>query len=88
MTPEQKLGLGALMLIGAIVVGYIVRCVVPARHYPRTGGFLAANASIAGLTVAGVEPAAHMIFWVAVASLYPAGIWAIEEDGKDRRGLG
>lgn len=55
MTPEQKIGLGALMLMGAVVVGYIVSCIVPARHYPRIAGVLAANAVIAGLAVAGVS---------------------------------
>jgi hypothetical protein len=56
VTPEQKFGVGVLILIGAIVAGYIVRCVVPARHFPRTAGLLAANAVAAGLAVAGVEP--------------------------------
>jgi len=34
--------------------------VVPARHFPRTAGLLAANAVAAGFAVAGIEPAAYV----------------------------
>ena len=70
MTAEQKLGIGALFVIGAIVAGYIVYCIVPDRHYPRVAGALAANGIMAGLTAAGIEPAAYIVIWFALASGY------------------
>jgi hypothetical protein len=84
MTPEQKIGLGAIMLIGAVVVGYVVRCVVPKQHYPRVAGVLAANVSLAGLAVAGIEPAVSIIVFGSVLSVY-AGFYAAGADAEDRR---
>lgn len=81
MTPHQQMGLGALMVIGSIVTGYVVSCVVPAKHYPRTAGVLATNAVMAALTFAGVDPAAYIVVWLAIFSIFPIG-YAIESDER------
>jgi hypothetical protein len=36
-------GLAVMLGVGAIVVGYLVYCIVPANHFPRTAGLLTAN---------------------------------------------
>jgi hypothetical protein len=83
VTPEQQFALGVLILIGAIVVGYVVRCVVPDRHYPRTAGLLAANALPAGLAVFGIEAAAYVVFilvFLTVRSLSFGFPWMLDVD--------
>lgn len=71
------------MVIGSVVVGYIVSCVVPAKHYPRTAGVLAANAVLAAFTFAGVDPAAYIAIWFALFSLAPIG-HAIDTDHRSK----
>lgn len=80
MTDGQKIGLGVLFFIAAIVVGYIVFCLVPAKHYPRTAGVLAANALVAGLALAGFEPAGALTVWLATLSFFFVVFHAIEAD--------
>jgi hypothetical protein len=83
VTSNQLLGLGVLFVIGSIVVGYIVFCLVPAKHYPRTAGVLAANACMGGLTAAGIEPAAYIVVWMAFASMY-ALMHTVDSDIRGR----
>jgi hypothetical protein len=52
---------------------------VPARHFPRTAGLLAANAIIAGLAVAGIEPAALLAPWALFASVC-LGMYLLQDD--------
>lgn len=80
MTGDQKIGLGALFFIAAIVVGYVVFRLVPAKHYPRTAGALAANALVAALALAGLEPAGTLTVWVAVLSFIFVTFHAFEAD--------
>ena len=63
------LGLGVLIGIGAIVVGYVVSQIAPKQHYPRIAGVLASDAVVGGLTYVGVEPAAYMLVWWVLFSL-------------------
>lgn len=47
--------LGVLIGAGAIVIGYIVRMVVPNKHFPWTAGVLASNVVIAAFAYAGMK---------------------------------
>jgi hypothetical protein len=72
VTPEQVgalIGLGALFVIGAIVVGYTVYRIVPDRHYPEVAGVLAAIATIAALAAAGIDPAPYILIIVVVIAI-------------------
>lgn len=59
---REDAGLGVLIGVGAIVVGYLVYCIVPADHFPRTAGLLAANAFVGGLAHYGLPVAGELLF--------------------------
>lgn len=60
-TQNWEMAVCVLAIVGATVAGYVVSCLVPAAHYPRTFGWLTAAAIMAGLTIAGVKPVADIL---------------------------
>jgi hypothetical protein len=52
---QQMVALGVLIGAGAIVVGYIVKLLVPKKHFPWTAGVLASNVVVAAFAYAGVK---------------------------------
>lgn len=67
--PIEDLGLAVLIGVGAIVIGYIVRIIVPNKHFPWTAGLLATNAVVAGFAYAGVQAAGLMLVWWPMVSI-------------------
>lgn len=76
---NQAAGLGVLIGVAAIVAGYLVSCMVPANHFPRTAGLVTANAIIGSLAYAGVDVAGEMLGW-ALALSYAAGLVLLGQD--------
>jgi hypothetical protein len=68
----QAIALGVLIGVGAIVIGYVVRLIVPNKHFPRTAGLLASNAVIAALAYAKVTVAGTMLVWWLAVSFFAA----------------
>jgi hypothetical protein len=63
--------MATLAISAAIVGGYIVSCLVPKAHYPRTFGVIAANAILSGLALLGVAAVAHadVLMWFLILSI-------------------
>lgn len=57
----QDLAVGIVAISSAIVGGYVVSCLVPQAHYPRTFGVMTANAILAGLALLGVQAVEYRI---------------------------
>ena len=83
MSSNQIVGLGLLIGLGAVAVGYLVSNLVPRQHFPRTAGVLATNAVIAGFAVAGVEVAAQMLGWFVLITV--AAAWQLVGADADER---
>lgn len=71
---HQMIGLGVLIGVGAILLGYVVRLFVPAKHFPWTAGLLASNAVVAACAYAGVSIAGVMIEGWLIASIFAFAI--------------
>lgn len=83
----QMLGLGVLIGVGAIITGYIVRVIVPDKHFPWTTGLLATNAVVGAFAYAGVEAAGYMIVWWPIVSLCGGGFMLLADfDLKSKSG--
>lgn len=68
MTQHQVYGLGTLMTIGAVLIGYIVYLIVPTKHFPIIAGVLAADAVMGALAFYGVDPAGEILVWFLLAT--------------------
>ena len=68
----QMIGLGVLIAVGAVLIGYIVRLVIPDKHFPWTAGLLASNAVIALPAYAGVKIAGPLLLWWLFCSMFAA----------------
>lgn len=64
----QAVGLGVIVGVASIVVGYLVYLAMPRRHFPATTGLLASNLFIAVLGYFGVVVAQYMLVWWLMAS--------------------
>lgn len=71
---NQMAGLGVLIGSGAIVVGYIVKIIVPNKHFPWTAGVLAANVVVAAFAYAGVKIAGTMLPAWLLGSMFAVSI--------------
>ena len=81
VAPEdgQAFGVGLLIWVSAILVGYLVAQAIPKTHFPGIAGILASNALIGGLAAFGVSVAAYMIPWWVIFSLFALrGVLGIE----------
>jgi len=81
MTSSQIYGLGTLITIVAIVVGYCVYLLVPKRHFPVAAGVLAADAVIAGLALWGVAVAGDILIWFVVITGVLGWVATIQQHG-------
>jgi hypothetical protein len=83
MTEEQKVGLGVVIIAGAIVVGYLVSLVIPAKHFPRTAGLLSSNAVIGALAWGGVPVAGNLTLPFAYLSFFGVMCTVALDTGKN-----
>jgi hypothetical protein len=68
----QMIGLGVLIGVCAILLGYIVRLAVPNKHFPWTAGLLASNAVVALPAYAGVKIAGPLLMGWLLCSMFVA----------------
>jgi hypothetical protein len=68
----RMIGLGVLIGAGAILIGYIVKLVVPNKHFPWTAGLLASNVVVALPAYVGVEIAGPLLMGWLFCSMFVA----------------
>lgn len=79
LTSGQEFGLGVIILILAILIGYAVYRMTPKKLHPIIAGLMAANVFVAALAVSGMIVAGDMIGWFAGLSLM-LGLTQLDDD--------
>jgi hypothetical protein len=75
----QAIGLGVLIGVGAILAGYLVKMVVPKKHFPWTAAVLATNAVVAVFAYWGVKIAGIMLpGWLTVSMFAAAFAFRVD----------
>lgn len=83
MTSSQNYGLGTLIVIGALVVGYCVYRLVPEKHFPLVAGVLSADAVIAGLALWGIGVAGDILIWFVVVTAVLSWAVIVQQHGTE-----
>lgn len=75
----QMIGLGVLIGVGAVLIGYFVRLIVPNKHFPWTAGLLASNLIVALPAYAGVKIAGPLLMGWLFCSMFAAPVSVIAD---------